>query len=102
MQAGKRVEILHKKMYDRQRKKERRKTSAIGAGSMILTLCLFFMLFKDGMIHSGGPSGLYCGSTMMFEEAGPYILLAVGAFMAGVVFTVILKRYRRKKNDREA
>lgn len=95
--AMERVEILHKKMCDRQRIKERRKTGALGAGSIILTLCLFFMLFHDGMVHSGGPSGLYSGSTMMFEEAGPYILLAIGAFMAGVVFVVLIKRHKRKK-----
>ncbi len=96
MNAEKRVRILHEKMYERQRMKEHRKTGVIGAGSIILTLCLIFMLFNDGMVHHGGPSGLYSGSTMMFEEAGPYILLAIGAFMAGVVLTVLIKRYKRK------
>ncbi len=96
MTAEGRVEILHKKMHERQCMKERRKTGAMGVGSIILTLCLVFMLFNGGMVHNGGPSAMYSGSTMIFEEAGPYILLAVVAFMAGVVCTVLIKRYRRK------
>ncbi len=96
MTAGKRVEILHKKMSDRKLMKERRKTGVIGVASMILTLCLIFIVFNDGMLHSGGPPGLYSGSTMLFAEAGPYILVAIGAFMAGVIVTILIKRYKKR------
>ena len=97
MTAGKRVEILHKKMSDRKLMKERRKTGAIGAAGMILTVCLIFIVFSDGMLHSGGPPGLYSGSIMLFAEAGPYILVAIVAFMAGVIVTILIKRYKNRR-----
>jgi heme O synthase-like polyprenyltransferase len=49
------------------------------------------------MLHVGGTAGVYSGSMMLFENAGGYVLLAIGAFMAGVIITVLLKR-RQEKN----
>ena len=40
---------------------------------------------------------MYSGAIMLFEGVGGYILLAILAFMAGVVITVIL--LKRKKQE---
>ena len=92
-----RIQALHARVAAMQRQRERRKTGAIGASSVVLTVCLLFMVFSGGM-HPGGAAGLYSGATMLFEGAGPYVLIAVVAFMAGVIVTVALIRSRKKEN----
>lgn len=91
-----RIQALHARVAALQRQRERRKTGAIGAASVALTVCLLFMVFSGGM-HPGGAAGLYSGATMLFEGAGPYVLIAVVAFMAGVIVTVALIRSRKKE-----
>lgn len=56
------------------------------------------MVFNSG-IHPGGAAGLYSGATMLFEGAGPYVLIAVVAFMAGVIVTVAIIKNRKKENS---
>ena len=96
-----RIQALHARVATLQRQRERRKTGAIGAASVVLTVCLLFMVFNSG-IHPGGAAGLYSGATMLFEGAGPYVLIAVIAFMAGVIVMVILKRNLKKGNSETA
>ena len=90
-----RIQALHGRIRALRRVRERRKTAALGAGSGVLSVCLLFLVFGGGT-HPGGPAGLYSGATMLFEGAGPYVLIAVVAFMAGVVVSVALIRNRRK------
>ncbi len=99
MRAEERVAALHMKMDARRRAKERRKTGAIGAAASALAACLFLLVFSGGRAHSGGIAGMYSGATMLFEDAGGYVLLALGAFMAGVIVTAVLQRHRKKGQD---
>lgn len=92
-----RIQALHARMASLQRARERRKTSMIGTVSFVLTVCLLFMVFGGGGIHPGGAAGLYSGAIMLFEGAGPYVLIAVAALMAGVIVTVVLIRSRKKE-----
>ena len=94
-----RIQALHARVTALQQQRERRKTGAIGAASVVLTVCLLFMVFSGGM-NPGGAAGLYSGSTMLFEEAGPYVLIAIVAFMAGVIVTVALIRSRKKETSK--
>ena len=99
-----RIQALHARMASLQRARERRKTSMIGTVSFVLTVCLLFMVFGGGGIHPGGAAGLYSGAIMLFEGAGPYVLIAIIAFMAGTVITALCIRYRMKRGsgqDRE-
>ena len=90
-----RIEALHMRISAMQRARERRKTGALGAAGAVLTVCLLFMVFGGGT-HPGGAAGVYSGATMLFEGAGPYVLIALAAFMAGVIVTAALIRSRRK------
>ena len=92
-----RIQALHARVAALQRQRERRKTGAVGAAGAVLTVCLLFMVFGGGGTHPGGAAGLYSGATMLFEGAGPYVLIAVVAFMAGVIVTVALLRSRKKE-----
>lgn len=91
-----RVASLHARMAARRRMREKQKTGALGAACAVLTLCLFLVICSGGMLHSGGTAGMYSGALMLFENAGAYILLAVIAFMAGVVVTVVIRSRRSK------
>ena len=94
-----RIRSLHMRMDALRRVRERRKTGAIGAAGVVLTICLILLVFSDGGLHPGGAAGLYSGATMLFEGAGAYVLIAIIAFMAGVIVTVAIIRHRKKEAD---
>lgn len=95
-----RVEALHARMAARRQLRERRRTSALAAGCAGLTLCLMLLIFDGSAAHTGGTAGLYTGAAMLFEGAGPYVLVALLAFMTGVAITVFcIRRQRKKAND---
>ena len=97
MTAGERIMALHTRMASLQRKKERRKTAALSAVCTVLSLCLIVMVFGFGTLP-GRTAGMYSGAMMLYENAGPYVIVALAAFTAGVVITVILlqDRFRRE------
>lgn len=94
MTAGERVAALHLRMAALRERRERRKTAALGAGCAWLAACLLALIF--GGSHPVGTAGAYTGATMLFENAGGYVLAAVLAFMLGVIITVLCIRYRKK------
>ena len=98
MTSNERVTALHERMDALRRVQERRKTRAIGAASVVVTLCLILLVSSGGM-HLSGAAGLYSGATMLFEGAGAYVLIAVIAFMAGVIVAVVLLRGRAKREE---
>lgn len=99
MTADERIRSLHARMAALQRKRELRKTAIIGTTCAALTLCLIFMIFSGGGMYLGGVAGLYSGATMLFEGAGAYVLVAIIAFMAGVIVTVVIQRHKRREQN---
>jgi hypothetical protein len=100
MTAQERVAALHLRMAALRQRRERRKTGALGAGCAWLAVCLLALIF--GGSHPGGTAGAYTGATMLFEDAGGYVLAAVLAFMLGVIVTVLCIRYRAKHESEQA
>ena len=93
-----RVAALHLRMAALRQRRERRKTGALGVGCAGLTVCLAALIF--GGSHTGGTAGAYTGATMLFEDAGGYVLAAVLAFMLGVIVTVVCIRYKSKHGSK--
>ena len=100
MTSGERITALHTKMNDLRQKQERRKTRTLGAASAALSLCLLILIFGAGSAQPGGTAGLYSGTTMLFKDAGGYVLVSICAFMAGVIITVALKSRVNRRQDR--
>ncbi|MBQ1321816.1 MAG: hypothetical protein IIY53_09300 [Solobacterium sp.] len=98
MTAEERVSSLHKRMDTMRKVQERRKTGAAGALSIGFASCLLFLLLAEGTAHSSG-AGMYSGSALLFEGAGGYVLVAVIAFTAAVITTVLCMRYKNKNKD---
>ena len=96
--SDERVAVLHSKMRAMQHKREGRKNRVVGMASTVLAVCLFVLLFKEGAVHTGGTAGTYCSAMILFESAGGYVLVALAAFIAGVVLSVLLIR-RQTKSD---
>ena len=94
-----RVPAVHARMDALRRARERWKTGILGMGSTLLALCLLLVISAAGTVHPGGTAGIYSGATMLFENAGGYVLVAVLAFMAGVVITAVLLRRRFRRQD---
>ena len=100
MTAEERISSLHERMDAKKRSREKRKTAAAGAVSVVLAVCLCLLIFA-GDAHSGSSAGMYSGATMLFGEAGGYVLAAVIAFMAGVAVTVLIIRKNRKNQKNQ-
>ena len=97
MTAEERVASLHTRMDALRRARERRKAGVTGAAVLTLTGCLILLIGSAG---TGGPvrtAGLYSGATLLFADAGAYVLVAVIAFMTGVIVTAVLMRRRAKR-----
>ena len=101
MTPQERVESLHTRMKTMRRVRERRKTGIIGTAGVLLSVCLVLLVFGGEEAHLGGAAGLYSGATMLFENAGGYVIAAIVAFMAGVVLTVFLIRKKNAKETNE-
>lgn len=100
MTAEERIASLHARMDALRERRERKKTAALGAGCGLLTVCLVLLIFGQGTA-GGGTANLYSGAVMLFENAGGYVLLAVAAFMVGVIVTVLCIRHREKHGSEQ-
>ena len=94
-----RITALHQKMQEQKQARERRKTALLGAGCGALAICLLLLTVFSGGSRSTGTAGIYSGATILFENAGGYVLAAVAAFMLGVVGTSVVIGVRKRKQD---
>lgn len=67
-----------------------------GGASGALVICLVALLALFGRSGHGIEDSGYAATSLLSESAGGYVLVAVIAFAAGVVITILLNRYSRK------
>ena len=101
MTKEEKIRSLHERMDVYSRKLDRQKTTLFGAASAVLAISLIVIIFVGGGTLIGEAGSMYSGATMLFENAGGYVLLAIGSFMVGVVVTVLCIRYRKRKSHDE-
>lgn len=89
------VSSLRLRMLRKRQTRERQLTSATGVACAGLTLCLAALVFGGGL-HPVGTAGVYSGASILFEDAGAYVLTALLAFMLGVVVTATLLPGRQR------
>lgn len=81
-------------------KKKKEKRVIAGLSSTVTTLMVALVatiaMFTKADPTKGQPSDY--GSTLLSGEAGAFVLVAVLAFILGVVTTALVFRYRRKEN----
>lgn len=95
------VVSLHERMDGRKRMQERRKTGMLRAATAIMTMCLLLVIYGESAARYGGTAGQYSGATMIFENAGAYVLVALLAFMTGAAVSVACIHKQRKERKEE-
>lgn len=96
--AEERIEVLHSRAHALKMERNVAWMKGLGGASGTLALCLVVLLSVMGKGgHDISGSG-YAGTSLLSDDAGGYVLVAVIAFAVGVAITAILIRYRR--NDR--
>jgi H+/Cl- antiporter ClcA len=95
-----RMTVVEHRVAVLRRKHEKRLAAILSMLCLMLTGSIsgIASALADG--GQGYVPGLY-GSTMLFENAGGYVLVGVLAFSAAVVITVLCIRYREKKKKDE-
>lgn len=88
-----RVTMLH-------RKRENRLAAMLSMLCLMLTGGLIGAIGAFGDQGQGYVSGLY-GATMLFEDAGGYVLVGVITFAAAVAITVLCIRHREKGKEKK-
>ena len=92
--AEDRIRMLHERAAELERQKRKIQMAVWGSVSACLSCFLFIMVWQAGSMSCPVINSPYMGSSMLGENVGGYVLVAVAAFAAGVVITVILRKYR--------
>ncbi len=81
-------------------KRNKRITGTLSTATVISTFILFLSIsIFTGNVVTGTNSAY--GSFLLPTEVLGYVLVAVIAFVMGVIITVIIKKYKRTENDNE-
>ena len=92
-----RVRLMHERAAGIQREKDRgRLITAGGISTALLVVLLSLMIYLQGL--TGYLGGQFTASSLLSESVGGYVIVAVIFFMLGVLISVLLIRYRRKKH----
>ncbi|RKM63341.1 hypothetical protein D6856_04255 [Butyrivibrio sp. XB500-5] len=104
MTGEERLSELHRRMKGLRKKRQSRMINAMGMVSTALFACLFIIIQHLGVGQFGTTTNLYSGSSLLYEEAGGYVLTAIVAFVVGTIVTVICvrKHNRDKENGEES
>lgn len=99
--AEERIRKLHERAAELERQKRKVQMTAWGSASAILSVLLLMMVLQAGSMSCPATISPYVGSSMLGENVGGYVLVAVIAFAAGVAITVILRKYRNRDHARK-
>ena len=72
-----------------------------GGACGVLSVTLLTLIGTFGDLWHRPLAQNYTGTSLLGDSAGGYVIVAVAAFMLGVVITVILKRQQQNKTTRE-
>ena len=93
------VLAVHNRMSELQRRQETRRLTVAGSGCAALLVALVMMIARfGGLQHEVLPSE-YSGASLLSDDVGGYILVALAAFMAGAVMVVFIRAGRRKREQ---
>ncbi len=95
-----RITLLHLRADKLRRDQNRNHLIASGSVSALLLTAL--IVITVGLENSSidTSESLYAASSLLSENAGGFVLAGVVAFMAGVIITVIIRRYLENKTKK--
>lgn len=91
-----RIERLHKRAKQLEARRERRFTALAVSFCLILFASLLGIIRQVAGQITDVAVNSYAGASLLSSEAGGYVLVAVIAFMLGVVVTVLVRKHCKK------
>ena len=91
-----RLLMMHSRAEEMRRQREQAQMRVMGVISGALMVCLIAVMHQVTNVHQAFMTGEGTGSSLLSESAGGYVLVAVIAFFAGSIITVMAIRYRKK------
>ena len=103
--ANEMILAVHERMAVLERQQEKRRITTAGAGCAVLGFAVLFLIARFGGTKHAVLPAEYSGASLLADDIGGYILVALAAFMAGAAITALIRARRRKqeahKPDRE-
>jgi len=100
--AEEQLKRMHMRAAEIKREEDKSRLRALGSLSAGLMVCLIVVLQQLQSLHHGILTGQDTGSSLLDDNAGGYVLAGVIAFIAGVVITAVIYKWRNwndKKTD---
>ena len=85
--ANEMVLAVHERMTVLQKKQEKRRITAASAGTAVLGISVFLLIARFGGTRHTVLPAEYSGASLLADDIGGYILVALVAFMAGAAIT---------------
>ena len=102
MKSGEeRVREMHRRAAELKKTRDRGLLLASGSLSGLLCAMLLCLILHLQGLSGGYAEELFAASSLLSEDAGGYVLVAVVFFMLGVVISVLLIRYQRKRPEQK-
>ncbi len=86
------LDEMHRKAAEIRRQCDRRQIFALTAGNTVL---LGILVLRIGSLHRL-ETGSFAGSSLLDEDIGGFVAVALIAFMLGSAVTVLIRRSRKK------
>ncbi len=95
--TAERIRLVRQRAGQLRQKREKRSQRALFALCLILSLALvqLFVVVTKG--QRGTTVQEMMGASLMFEDAGAYVLVGILSFTAAVVITVLCLRHKHKE-----
>ena len=94
--AEERLTRMHERAEAIKRQEDKTRLRILGSFSAGLMVCFVIAMQQLQSMHHGILPGQNTGSSLLDDSAGGYVLAAVIAFIAGVVITAVIIRYRNR------
>ncbi len=92
---------VHNRMRELQRRRDNRLIAVAGSSCATLVIALVALIARFGGLRHEVLSSEYAGASLLADDVGGYVLVALAAFMAGAAIVAFL-RARKKAQDRES
>ena len=95
------VLAVHERMKTLQQKREKRKIAVTGGTCAALGALIVGLVARFGGLQHAVIPAEYSGASLVADDIGGYVLVGIGAFMAGAAVTVAIRAMRRKEAAKE-
>ena len=94
-----RINKVLKRAGQLSRQREKRKITAYKLTSITLAVLLVYCISKFPVIYKTATVSDSCGSILLIDEMGGYVLTAVAAFITAVILTLVCQKFKNNKKQ---